>query len=148
MYQMSLTQRGTVLSGFGSHETMCCLLGPKSIASTGLNLTAANVLIEMEPCCALSEEKQCVGRLHRTLQNRTIHKTVHPDSQGTVFHYVLLCQGTMDVKTFRHARVRQDVQSVRRDFVDVEMRSMMRTFLHVVPSVAELMSSSTIVEGR
>lgn len=118
--QLSAAQRGTRLQQFDLEKGRCCLVGPKSVVSFGLNLTVANVLIEMEPCLSLSEERQCVGRLHRTLQKRTVH------------HYVMITLGTLDKRMYDNARVRQSVQGGHRSDTVIEWSMMVQSMLSEV----------------
>tara|TARA_Y100000748_G_scaffold301669_1_gene302320 strand:+ start:1782 stop:4196 length:2415 start_codon:yes stop_codon:yes gene_type:complete len=72
MKSLSARRRHNIMEEFSTHAEVRVLLLPMRSTSVGLNITAANRCILMEPCLNPALEKQAIGRCWRMGQQREI----------------------------------------------------------------------------
>ena len=72
---MNFNQKGHALEAFQDDPPTTLFLLNANVATVGLNLTAANHIILMEPSMNPAQERQAIGRAHRLGQQREV--TVH-----------------------------------------------------------------------
>ncbi|MEQ1833925.1 MAG: DEAD/DEAH box helicase, partial [Candidatus Eisenbacteria bacterium] len=97
----STTDRPRVVKGFEEHPESCVFLISLRAGGTGLNLTAANYVVLLDPWWNPAVEAQAIDRAHRIGQDRT------------VIAYRLLMQGSIEERIWelqqRKAALASDV---------------------------------------